>query len=244
MSRTSRLTSADRNAGPELSGMQPGNALAGARAGAARIDLNRPVRRLPGDLVRRYRESAAHSRRRHPAVSRDRIVAGDKRAAYPALLPCPRCTTPLSFTQDLQHTTRFTYYRCRYGHGRFTPFVQFLREKNFIRALDPKELERLRAVVTTVRCVSCGAPVPLERSAVCPYCGAPVMLLDPDAVQHALDRLDAAEMKRIAPQPMSGDALIAIANVERELAKSRRDFETESGVDLLKVGLHALRVLL
>jgi Zn-finger nucleic acid-binding protein/endogenous inhibitor of DNA gyrase (YacG/DUF329 family) len=167
-----------------------------------------------------------------------------QRAAYPALLPCPRCTTPLSFTQDLQHTTRFTYYRCRYGHGRFTPFVQFLREKNFIRALDPKELERLRAVVTTVRCVSCGAPVPLERSAVCPYCGAPVMLLDPDAVQHALDRLDAAEMKRIAPQPMSGDALIAIANVERELAKSRRDFETESGVDLLKVGLHALRVLL
>ena len=167
-----------------------------------------------------------------------------QREAYPALLPCPRCTTPLSFTQDLQHTTRFTYYRCRYGHGRFTPFVQFLREKNFIRPLDPKELERLRAVVTTVRCVSCGAPVPLERSAVCPYCGAPVMLLDPDAVQHALDRLDAAETKRTTPQPMSGDALIAIANVERELATSRRDYETETGVDLLRVGLHALRVLL
>lgn len=166
------------------------------------------------------------------------------REAYPALLPCPRCTTPLSFTQDLQHTTRFTYYRCRHGHGRFTPFVQFLREKNFIRPLDPKELERLRAVVTTVRCVSCGAPVPLDRSAVCPYCGAPVMLLDPDAVQQALDRLDAAETKRTTPQPMSGDALIAIANVERELAKNRRDFETESGVDLLRVGLHALRVLL
>src|SRR6478609_1490915 len=59
------------------------------------------------------------------------------RDAYPALLPCPRCTTPLTLTQDLQHTTRFTYYRCRYGHGRFTPYVQFLREKNFIRAPDP-----------------------------------------------------------------------------------------------------------
>src|SRR6185437_11703745 len=87
MSRTSRLTSADRNAGPELSGLQPGNALAGARAGAARIDLNRPVRRLPGDLVRRYRESAAHSRRRHPAVSRDRIVAGDTARGVPGAAP-------------------------------------------------------------------------------------------------------------------------------------------------------------
>lgn len=167
-----------------------------------------------------------------------------RRDAYPALLPCPRCTTPLSLTQDLQHTTRFTYYRCRYGHGRFTPYVQFLREKSFIRPLDPKELERLRAVVTTVRCVSCGAPVPLDRSAVCPYCGAPVMLLDPDAVNHALERLDAAEMKRTTTAPISGDAVIAIANVERELEKNRREYEGESGIDLLSVGLHALRSLL
>lgn len=166
-----------------------------------------------------------------------------RRDAYPALLPCPRCTTPLSLTQDLQHTTRFTYYRCRYGHGRFTPYVQFLREKNFIRPLDPSELARLRAVVTTVRCVSCGAPVPLDRSAVCPYCGAPVMLLDPDAVGHALDRLQAAETRRTTPQPMSGDAPLAIANVERELARRRRDYEGESGVDLIMAGLHALGAL-
>jgi hypothetical protein len=163
-----------------------------------------------------------------------------RRDAYPALLPCPRCTTPLSLTQDMQHTTRFTYYRCRYGHGRFTPYVQFLREKNFIRPLDPGELARLRAVVATVRCVSCGAPVPLDRAAVCPYCGAPVMLLDPDAVGHALDSLQAAETRRTTPQPMSGDALIAIANVERELAKRRWDYEDESGVDLIGAGLHAL----
>jgi Zn-finger nucleic acid-binding protein len=166
-----------------------------------------------------------------------------RRDAYPGVLPCPRCTTPLSLTQDLQHTTRFTYYRCRYGHGRFTPYVQFLREKNFIRPLDPDELTRLRAVATTVRCISCGAPVPLDRSAVCPYCGAPVMLLDPDAVGKALDRLQTAETQRTTPQPMTGDGLIAIANVERELAKSRREFEGESGIDLLMVGLHALRAL-
>ena len=73
--------------------------------------------------------------------------------ALSAQLPCPRCETLLALTHDLQHTTRLTYYRCRYGHGRFTPFFQFLREKNFVRPLDPAELERLKASVRTIRCV-------------------------------------------------------------------------------------------
>jgi endogenous inhibitor of DNA gyrase (YacG/DUF329 family) len=167
-----------------------------------------------------------------------------ERQAYRTPLPCPRCSTPLALTQDIQHTTRFTYYRCRYGHGRFTPYVQFLREKNFIRTPDAQELARLRAVVTTVKCVSCGAPVPLDRNAVCPYCGAPVMLLDPNGVTQALDRLADAEAKRTAPQPLTGDAVIAIATVERELEKNRREYETQSGVDLIALGLHALRALL
>lgn len=167
-----------------------------------------------------------------------------RREAYPAVMPCPRCTTALALTQDIQHTTRFTYFRCRYGHGRFTPYVQFLREKNFIRAPDEQELARLRAVVTTVRCVSCGAPVPLDRNAACPYCGAPVMLLDPNGVKETLDQLAAAESRRTAPQPVTGDAVIAIATVERELEKNRREYETQNGIDLVALGLHALRALL
>ena len=166
-----------------------------------------------------------------------------ERRAYPALLPCPRCTTPLTLTLDLQHTTRFTYYRCRYDRGRFTPYVQFLREKNFIRPLDPAEIARLRAVVATVRCVSCGAPVPLERSAVCPYCGAPVMLLDPAALGSTIERLHAAETRRTTPQPLSGDALVAIANVERELAARRHDDGPDDVVDLVLTGFRALRSL-
>jgi endogenous inhibitor of DNA gyrase (YacG/DUF329 family) len=174
------------------------------------------------------------------------ITASDaqKRQPYRTPLPCPRCTTPLSLTQDIQHTTRFTYYRCRYAHGRFTPYVQFLREKNFIRAPDAQELARLRAVVGTVRCASCGAPVPLDRNAVCPYCGAPVMLVDPQGMAQALDRLADAEAKRTAPQPLTGDAVIAIATVERELEKNRREYETQNGIDLVSLGLHALRALL
>lgn len=193
------------------------------------FDANESWALTPGAVIGLFREIAQSK----PGV----------RAPYPAILPCPCCTTPLTLTHDIQHSTRFTYYRCRYGHGRFTPYVQFLREKNFVRPLDPNELSRLRATVTTVRCVSCGAPVPVEKSAVCPYCGAPVMLLDPDAVARAIDTLNAAEAKRTEPQPVSGDALIAIANVERELAKSRRDYEGESGVDLVMAGLSGLRAL-
>ena len=167
------------------------------------------------------------------------------RRPYRALLPCPRCTTPLSLTQDIQHTTRFTYFRCRYGHGRFTPYVQFLREKNFIRPIDPAEIERLKSLVTTVRCVSCGAPVPLDTSAVCPYCRSPVMLLDPQAVDRAVAQLQAAETKRAASdEPLSAEAVLAIANVERELAKNRQDAVGDSGVDLLMLGFRALDRLL
>lgn len=166
------------------------------------------------------------------------------RTAYPALLPCPRCTTPLTLTRDIRQTTRFTYYRCRYAHGRFTPYAQFLREKNFIRPLEAAEMTRLRASVSTVRCVSCGGPVVLDRSAVCPYCGAPVMLLDPDAVTKALAALESAETLRTEEKPLTGDAVIAIANVERELARSRREDDGELGIDLIAVGLRALGSLL
>jgi DNA-directed RNA polymerase subunit RPC12/RpoP len=160
------------------------------------------------------------------------------------LLPCPRCTTPLTLTRDIRQTTRFTYYRCRYGHGRFTPYAQFLREKNFIRPLEAAEITRLRATVSTVRCVSCGGPVALDRSAVCPYCGAPVMLLDPDAVTKALAALETAETQRTVDKPLTGDAVIAIANVERELARSRREGNGELAIDLIAVGLRALGSLL
>ncbi|HXR56673.1 MAG TPA: zf-TFIIB domain-containing protein [Casimicrobiaceae bacterium] len=194
------------------------------------LDANESQQLTPGAVIALFRVIAASEPK--------------ERAAYRAVLPCPRCTTALSLTQDIQHTTRFTYYRCRYAHGRFTPYVQFLREKNFIRTPDAQELARLRAVVSTVRCVSCGGPVPLDRNAVCPYCGAPVMLLDPDAVKQALDHLDAAEVRRTAPPAMSGDAVVAIATVERELEKNRREYESEHGIDLVALGMRALRSLL
>jgi len=193
------------------------------------LDATESQQLTPGALIELFRTIAlSHPQARQP---------------YPGVLPCPRCTTPLTLTRDVRQTTRFTYYRCRYDHGRFTPYAQFLREKNFIRPLDDAEMSRLRATVSTVRCISCGGPVPIDRAAVCPYCGAPVMLLDPDSVAKALKELETAEARRTEQPPLTGDAVIAIANVERELARNRREFDSASGIDLIAAGLRALDAL-
>ena len=161
-------------------------------------------------------------------------------------LSCPRCETLLALTHDLQHTTRFTYYRYRYGHGRFTPFFQFLREKNFVRPLAHAELERLKASVRTIRCASCGAPVDIERSTVCRYCQAPIVALDPDAVEKALHELDEAEHQRVTPDPdRIGDSIVALARLDLEMEDARRRNGAEiAGIDLVGIGLSALGVFL
>jgi hypothetical protein len=120
----------------------------------------------------------------------------EARNALPALLDCPRCSARLALTQDLQHTTHFSYYRCPFGHGRLSPFLQFLLEKNFIRPISGAELAALKAKVRTIQCSNCGAPVDLEHSTSCAYCHTPISILDPDAVTKAVGALAAAEANR------------------------------------------------
>lgn len=117
------------------------------------------------------------------------------RNTLPALLACPRCESRLALTHDLQHTTRFVYFRCEFGHGRLTPFFQFLLEKNFVRPLSGAELSALKAKVRTVQCSNCGAPLDLEHDAACRYCGSPISILDPDAVTATVRELGAAQAR-------------------------------------------------
>ncbi|HSN22288.1 MAG TPA: hypothetical protein VLS49_16515, partial [Usitatibacter sp.] len=93
-----------------------------------------------------------------------------------AVLRCVSCRERLALTHDIQRTNRIVYYRCPEGHGRFTTFLQFLREKDFVRSLTPVEVGRLSAAVAQVRCSSCGAPVDIARDAECPYCHAPISI--------------------------------------------------------------------
>jgi uncharacterized protein YbaR (Trm112 family) len=118
------------------------------------------------------------------------------RNPLPELLDCPRCNARLALTHDLQRTTHFTYYRCEWGHGRLTPFVQFLLEKNFVRPMSGSELATLKARVRSVQCSNCGAPIDLQNDTVCPYCRTPLAILDPEAVNKALRELSTAEIQR------------------------------------------------
>lgn len=163
--------------------------------------------------------------------------------ALPTRLPCPRCGMALVTTHDRQRTTAFTYYRCPRGHGRFTPFVQFLREKDFIRPLAPAELRRLRDLLPSVRCSGCGAPVDLARDAACPYCRAPVVALDPGAVAAKIHGLETAPGQR---DPIDVDALAdAILQAHRGPVTMRRDRPGPAGGgDLVSAGFAALAALL
>ncbi len=128
----------------------------------------------------------------------------DARQPVAKQLGCPRCGDALTLGYDVCKSGQFSYFRCLRGDGRYTPFFQFLREKQFVRSLTELELERVRKEVRQVRCSECGAPIDLEHSSQCQYCHAPVSFLDPQAVEKAMRVWsDAANRHHIAPTPQA-----------------------------------------
>jgi hypothetical protein len=158
----------------------------------------------------------------------------DARNALPEMLDCPRCSSRLALTQDLQHTTHFSYYRCPFGHGRLSSFLQFMLEKNFIRPISGTELAALKAKVRTIQCSNCGAPVDLEHSVACAYCHTPISILDPDAVTKAIGALAAAEANRKA---VNVAALTDAIMLQQQPETSSRISDTIMAVDLVAVGV-------
>jgi hypothetical protein len=160
-------------------------------------------------------------------------------------LSCPHCLRTLTFTHDVQRTNRIVYYRCEQGHGRLSTFLQFLREKNFVRDLSVAELAHLRERVAQVRCSSCGAPVDLGRDAACSYCGAPVSVLDAEAVDKALAALSEAERRRTTLDPERiADALLGARQARKPHSPWLQDAPVRGEdtviVDLVADGLAAL----
>ena len=169
--------------------------------------------------------------------------AGSARKALATALSCPLCATALALTQDLQRTTRFTYWRCRNDHGRLTTFHQFLREKNFIRAPSPVELARLRATVRQISCSQCGAPIDLATDSACKHCGAAVALIDPDGVTKALRELaaGASSAAPLDPETMRTTLSDAQINAIFDVNRMRPD---DGNDDLVAIGAAAIGVLL
>jgi hypothetical protein len=142
-------------------------------------------------------------------------------------MACPRCGDALVLSYDVAKSGRFSYYRCPRGDGRFTPFFQFLREKQFVRSLTPVEVQRVRSQVRQVNCSQCGAPVDLEVGSECKYCRAPLSLLDPDAVEKAVRMWsEAQERQHRAPAP--GAVAAALGQVQHApMQRASASFEGE-----------------
>ena len=174
-----------------------------------------------------------------------KLIGENSRPAPPAMaerLGCPRCASRLLFTHDLQGTTKFGYWRCGNEHGRFIGFLDFLREKKFIRTLSPNEINELRQKIQTVNCSNCGASINLETDSVCAHCGSPISILDMKQPQLMLNQLkQAAE-----PRPIDPALPLELARVKRETehlfgpSESDTDWWSDAtGSNLLHAGLIA-----
>ena len=195
----------------------------------------------PRAVIDLFREIQTHADGpRHPVAAR---------------LDCPRCAEALTMSFDLAKSGRFSYFRCCAGDGRFTPFFQFLREKQFVRTLTPAELQQVRSQVRQIRCSECGAPIDLEHDSQCKYCHAPVSFLDPDAVRKAVAMWsDADDRRHLAPTPEAvGNALLGLPL--RPVGQPSPPWSNSSGlgslpdlgpaaistgIDLVSMGIHAL----
>lgn len=149
------------------------------------------------------------------------------------VLHCPRCDERLLHGLDVsKHGGRFNYHRCLQKHGRFTTFAQLMIEKGFVRQLTGAEIDDLASKVGTIRCTGCGAPVDIRHDHACRHCRAPISILDPQAVDKALDRLHQAEEVRSRRDvEMLGDAIVM-----REREKSRFQREQRENFNQLDIG--------
>lgn len=154
---------------------------------------------------------------------------------------CPRCASVLLSTHDMARSTRFSYWRCPKDHGRYIGFLDFLREKNFIRQLSPEQIRDLRRNVQNINCSNCGAPIDLNTASSCAHCGSPISMLDMQQPQALLKELQQAA-EPPPPDPNLGIKL-AWAKQQAEAAFNEPDaggWTNASSSSLVHAGLDAL----
>ena len=161
---------------------------------------------------------------------------------------CPRCRASLRRTQDLQRATRFEYHRCPNNHGRLITFFDFLKEKDFVKPLTPKQVAELRKNIQTVNCSNCGAPVDLAKGSDCAHCGSPLSMLDMDHAEQLVAQLREADRP---DKPVDPALPLALARARREVDEAFKGLPREhiwlqqgSSLGLVGAGLTALVRLL
>jgi len=139
----------------------------------------------------------------------------DARLPRNSKMSCPRCRVHLVQRFDISRYGRFSYHGCIEHHGRFTAFSALMVEKGFVRQLSAAEIEDLVQKVQIIRCSGCGAPIDIRTQTMCEHCHSPITILDPQAVEAAMNRLTQAA----TPAPNAD--LLALADVllDNERAK-------------------------
>lgn len=193
------------------------------------IDRHENLKLAPAAVAELFKALHDHRRAQHNPVAQR--------------LDCPRCHSTLTQGFDVVRSGRYMTYRCAKQHGRFSTFSSFMIEKGFVRQLTVAEVDDIAKRVRVINCTSCGAPVDLRKDHACPHCRSAFSLLDPSAVEKALQ----GYAKACAPSGLAApDLADALVSLERERLRTQREqprlgrdlFHGDvDGVDLLAVGL-------
>jgi hypothetical protein len=167
-----------------------------------------------------------------------------------AKVHCPRCNTALAQGFDVVRSGRYITYRCPNRDGRFATFSSFMIEKGFVRQLTNPEIDDIARRVAVIHCSSCGAPVDIRKDHACPHCRSAFSLLDPQAVERALQGYARAVATPNAVKvPELADALIM---VERDRRQALRETQAQheallssgADVDLWTLGIRLVAAVL
>jgi len=169
--------------------------------------------------------------------------SSSSKPALAEVLSCPRCGSALKLAQNMARNVRFSYWHCPNQHGHFILFLEFLKEKNFIHPLSPKEIQQLRENIEAVNCSNCGASIDLGTSSVCPYCHSPISILDLKQQQRLL-----AQLKQAAePKPPDPGLPLKLAIAQGETSSlslfpehDAEWWEDARAGDLVRAGLNAV----
>jgi len=175
----------------------------GARLGTSlTIDLCPACRAIWFDRYEDLQLSPAATLKLFEMISEQSAAAANP---WPGSTSCPRCSARLLRTHDIQRNTKFQYWRCEAGHGRLMSFIDFLRAKDFVKALTPQQVAELRQNVQTINCSNCGGTLDLGKDTVCAHCGAAISMLDLKQMAKTIEQLKAAAAGRETPANAAGD---------------------------------------
>lgn len=171
----------------------------------------------------------------------------DARTPLASRLSCPQCSGRLVQGFDVVRSGRYITHRCASRHGRFSSFASFMIEKGFVRQLTKPEIASIAAKVGVIHCSSCGAPVDLRREDACSHCRSALSLLDPEAVERALQHYAKAQPGPASAATRGTDLADALVAMARERSRAQREAATRAplpgivgtvlAVDLVSAGL-------